>query len=152
MTKTKKSSQLKFENGGREYIADFQHLRVLFDSERGNLLKMSGLDEISVYLKPIERQRSASCLKVFSDKVIVALEQHANGRTMDVSGTVLFIRKVLNWWTILNVKSRFMDLRKKQSPQAVMSDSDDPRLYYILEFGEMCLKMAGKQGKKDKKL
>ena len=29
---TEKSSQLKFEDGGEEYIADFQHLRVLFDS------------------------------------------------------------------------------------------------------------------------
>ena len=45
-----------------------------------------------------------------------------------------------------------MDLRKKQPLQAVMSDPDDQRLDYIVEFGEMCLKMAGKQGKRDKQL
>ena len=70
---TKKSSQLRFEDEGKEYIADFQHLRMLFDSEQKSLLKMSNLDEVSVYPKPIERQRVGPCLKVFSEKTQVAL-------------------------------------------------------------------------------
>ena len=45
-----------------------------------------------------------------------------------------------------------MNLRKRQPLQAVMSQSTDPRLDTILQFGEMCLKMAGRQGKRDKQL
>ena len=45
-----------------------------------------------------------------------------------------------------------MDLRMRQPLQAVMSDPNDVRLDYIIEFGEMCLKMAGKQGKRDQQL
>ena len=52
----------------------------------------------------------------------------------------------------MNVKSRNMDLRKRQPLQAVVSDPYDSRLDYLLEFGEMCLKMGGKQGKRDKQL
>ena len=53
---------------------------------------------------------------------------------------------------MLNVKSRNMDLRKRQPLQAVISDPNDFRLDYLLEFGEMCLKMGGRQGKREKQL
>ena len=94
---TEKLSQLRFEDQGKGFIADFQHIRNLFHSERNHFLTISGLDEVSVYPKPIERQRVQPCLKVFSEKVIVALELWAKDKTVDVSGTVLFIKKVLTW-------------------------------------------------------
>ena len=45
-----------------------------------------------------------------------------------------------------------MDKRKRQPLQAVISDPDDLRLDYIEEFGEMCLQMSGKQGKRVRQL
>ena len=45
-----------------------------------------------------------------------------------------------------------MNLRKLQPLQAVIADPEDSRLNYIMEFGDMCLKMAGKQGKREKQL
>ena len=92
-----KTTQLKFEDQGKEYIADFQHVRALYKCEESNFFTMSGLDEVSVYPKPIERQRVEPCLKVFSEKVIVALELWDKDKSVDVKGTVLFIKKVLNW-------------------------------------------------------
>ena len=53
---------------------------------------------------------------------------------------------------MLNVISRNMDLRKRQPLQAVISNPTDFRLDYLLEFGEMCLKMVGRQGKREKQL
>ena len=94
---TEKTTQLKFEDQGKEYIADFQHVRALYKCEENNFFTMSGLDEVSVYPKPIERQRIEPCLKVFSEKVIVALELWGKDKSVDVKGTVLFIKKVLNW-------------------------------------------------------
>ena len=52
----------------------------------------------------------------------------------------------------MNVKSRNMNLGKRQPLQAVVSDPNDSRLGYILEFGEMCLKIGGQQGKRERQL
>ena len=56
------------------------------------------------------------------------------------------------WWTILNVKINALDIRNRQPLQAVISDREDTRLDFILEFGRMCLKMSGTQGKRVKQL
>ena len=52
----------------------------------------------------------------------------------------------------MNVKNKGMDLRKRQPVQAVISHPDDPRLQFIEEFGEMCLNMSGRQGKREQQL
>ena len=46
---------------------------------------MSGLNEVSVYPKAIERQRVEPCLKVFSEKVIVTLELWGKDKSLDVA-------------------------------------------------------------------
>ena len=73
-------------------------------------------------------------------------------RHIDVSGTATFIKKVVTWWTNLNVKKKGMDLRNRQTLQAVISDPQDSRLSLIQDFGEMCLKMSGARGKREKQL
>ena len=52
----------------------------------------------------------------------------------------------------MNVKSRNIDLCKRQPLQAVVSDPNDFRFDYILEFWEMCLKMGGQLGKRKRQL
>ena len=47
---TEKTTQLKFEDQGKEYIADFQHVRALYKCEASNFFNM-----------PIERQRVEPC-------------------------------------------------------------------------------------------
>ena len=92
---------------------------------------MSELDEVSVYPKPIERQRVSTCLKVFSEKTIVTLEDYGKVKSVDVSGTVLFLTKVHRWWTICNVRQKNVNLRKRQPLQAVVSDPMDEWLNYL---------------------
>ena len=67
-------------------------------------------------------------------------------------GTVVFLRKVITWWTIINVKNKRIDSRNRQPLQAVMSDPNDHRLCYIQQFGDMCSYMAGRQGKRIRQL
>ena len=74
------------------------------------MLKMPKLSEAAVYPKSIERQRLSTCLQVFSKETATALELYGTQHSIDVTGTVTFIRKVLKWWTILNVKNKGMDL------------------------------------------
>ena len=52
----------------------------------------------------------------------------------------------------MNVENKGMELRKRQPLQAVISHPDDPRFQFIAEFGEMCLNMSRRQGKREKKL
>lgn len=149
---TEKCSELEFRDENDVLIAKWQHLRNLHKYEAGSLLKMSKLDEVSVYPKPIERQRVSTCLNVFCEKTATALELYGEQFDEDVKGTVIFLRKVIKCWTIINVKNKGIDVRNRQPLQAVMSDPNDERLSYIQQFGEMCLKMAGRQGNRIRQL
>ena len=95
---------------------------------------MSKLSETAVYPKPIERQRVSTCLQIFCEETATALKLYGKQHCIDVTGTVTFIRKVLKWWTIIDVKNKGMNLRKRQPFQALISHPDDPRLQFIEKF------------------
>ena len=67
-------------------------------------------------------------VKRFCEKTAVALELYGDRNNVDVKGTVVFLRKVITWWTIINVKNKGTDSRNCQPLQAVMSDRNDHRL------------------------
>ena len=76
----------------------------------------------------VTRIAVSTCLCVFSKETVTALEIHGKKHNLDDSGTVVFIRIVVKWWTILNVKNKGIDIRKRQTLQAVISDPEDSRL------------------------
>ena len=78
------------------------------------------LDEVSVYPRVIERQRVPPCLNVFCEKTAIALELYGEKHGKDVLGTVTFLRIVCQWWKILNVKRKGVDVRRKDPIQAVV--------------------------------
>ena len=61
--------------------------------------------------------------------------------------TAAFIKIVVNWWKILNVKCIGVDVRVNNKLQAAVQDPLEERLNTILQFGEMALPMKGGQGK-----
>ena len=131
-----------------EKIARWSHLLELYKPEAEGSVKMSKLTEVSVYPKPIERQSASICLRVFYEKTYTAIINHRNMRNVDGSEhTAAFIRIVVNWWNILNVKSIGVDVRFNNKLQAVVQDPLDERLNTILQFGEMALQVKGDQGK-----
>ena len=55
---TEKTKELKFyDENGNEKIAKWAHLEALLEAESESLFKLSKLNEVSVYPKPIERQK-----------------------------------------------------------------------------------------------
>ena len=113
-------------------------------------MKLSDLDEIAVSPKPAERQKVTTVLKVFSDKTVAALQ--CSSQLGNVNDTVIFIQLVLEWWGIVNVRMPGLGTRLNDQLRAEITEPDDPRLQTLLKFGEMALKMAGKQGKRSGQL
>ena len=70
---TEKTSELRFQQENKFLVANWHHLRNLFQSEVGAVLKMSKLSETAVYSKHIERQRVSTCLQVFCEETATAL-------------------------------------------------------------------------------
>lgn len=56
------------------------------------------------------------------------------------------------WSKIANVKSKYKDVGRKDPLKAAISDPSDERLDVLLNFANMALQMAGKQGKRQKQL
>ena len=65
---------------------------------------------------------------------------------------IYILRKVIDWWRIINGKGEGADIRHNDPLEGTIKDPDDPRLHTILEFGDMALKMAGVPGKRVKQL
>ena len=58
---TEKTSQLIFIDKGVHKVAQWDHLKMLYEHESKNLVKLSNLNEVSIFPKPIERQSISSC-------------------------------------------------------------------------------------------
>ena len=141
---TERMGVLEFEDGGIIATAKWGHLTKLYQLESDSLLKMSKLNEVAVAPKPIERQKVASCLKVFCEESYNALLNHPGMADQnDREGTAIFIQKVITWWKIINVRGKGADIRHRNKLEAVFTDPEDSRFKTIHEFGEMALKMAG---------
>ena len=91
----------------------------------------------------------STCLQVLCEETATALELYGKQHCIDVIGTVTFIRKVLKWWTIMNVKNKGIDLRKGQPLQAVNFTPKCPQISIYrrirgnvsqYEWLKMCLK------------
>ena len=132
-------------------IARWSHLVELYKLEAEGLVEIPKLTEVFVYPKPTERQSVATWLRVFCEETYIAIINHPRMRNVEGrEHTAAFIKIVVNWWKISNVKSIGVDVRFNNKLQAVVQDPLDERLNTILQFGEMALQMKGGQGKRYK--
>ena len=148
---TEKSGELIFYDGDTQKVAKWSHLCELFKAESGSLLKLSKLNETAVFPKPVERQNVSTCLKVFSEETVNALLNHS--QTKNEPGceeTAQFINKVLTWWKIVNCHVTGANIRLNDDLRGEIRDPSDKRLQTILQFGDLALRMCGKQGKRVK--
>ena len=117
-------------------------MEALLQAETGNILKLSKLDEVSVYPKPIERQKVSTCLKVFSDETINGLLTHPGMKGVEGrEDTAEFLRLVVKFFKIMNVKSEYVGERHNDDRELPIYDDLDERLDYLCTFGKMALKM-----------
>ena len=75
---TEKQQQIDFMDKDQHYTAKWSDIVDLFNVEKKDMFRPSRLKEVSVFPKPIERQRVATCLHIFSDDAIADLKSNDN--------------------------------------------------------------------------
>lgn len=146
---TEQNSEIKFKHKGKQFTAKWENLIQLFELERkaaaghSGVYGLSKLNEVSVRPKPIERQSVPICQRVFCEETLTALRVHPGLNQKDCEGTILFIEKVLSVWKIVNVRSKYKDIRKNDPLVGEIESTDDDRLTFLLEMGDF-FKSIGK--------
>ena len=142
-----------FEDDNIQKKAKWPRLARLYQLESHSLLKLSKLNKVAIEPELVERQSIPYCLRAFCDETVTALLTHTRMKEVEgVHDTALFIKKVVTFWKIVNVKFLGEDVRRNDPLKAVISDPEDPRLKTIKEFGDMCKKMISLPGKRVKQL
>ena len=109
---TEKTKEMLFYDNGVAKIAKWSHLVTLYTLESSSNFRLSKLNEVAVFPKPIERQKVSTCLRIFCEETATALLTHPG--MLDVEGrkeTAAFIKLVIKFWKIVNVKGLGADVR-----------------------------------------
>ena len=131
---TETLGELMFYDNGVPKIAKWSVLKKLFELERKSLVKLSDLNETSIAPKPIERQKVSTCLRIFSEKTYSALLTHPSLDIAEVEDTAAFLKIVITWWKILNVKAYGADVRHNDPLRAVIENPDENRLLFYCNW------------------
>ena len=113
---------------------------------------MSKLTYNSVFPSPIEKQNVTFCLPVFWKETIVALGCYSCSQGLAAGGTILFPKLNVNFWKIVNVHFKDMDLRFNDNRRAVVSSPDDERLSFLIKLACMAKQMIAESRKRIRKL
>ncbi|KAH6925084.1 hypothetical protein HPB50_000306 [Hyalomma asiaticum] len=117
--------------------ASFKHLRDLHKEESGLLLK-SGYGLTSKALNPsnLERQDVKLVLQVFNPHVAEALTARSGEVDLQhAAATADFIRVILRWWSIVNVKTPNKGYHHRNVYEEPMADhTDDPKARFLSAF------------------
>lgn len=99
-----------FEQHNIIYKAMFKHLENLYSIEKHSLVKYGHLLSYKVlYPSSIQKQNVQLVYKLFNEKNIAALK-HVSKIYPNFNGvdeTVKFLEVIINWWKIVNVKSKY---------------------------------------------
>ena len=90
---------------------------------------------------------------MFCDETIAALKTYSVViHPCIMNETICFLEKVTKFWKIFSVKEIYGDTRFLDPCKRVILEELDINLQYLLDFGDMTLKMSGKQGCRIKSL
>ena len=132
---TEKQQQIDFMDGDQHHTAKWSDIVDLFNVEKKDMFRPSRLKEVSVFPKPIERQRVATCLNIFSDDTIADLK--SNETVHNNEGTIHFFEMIVRFGTWLQLK-------------APIEDASDQRLIFLLNLAHIADNMAEQTGKRHK--
>ena len=145
---TEKCGEIIFKDEDeKQQIARWSDLKTLFQAEEKSPLKLSELDFVAVFPKPIERQNVKTCLKVFSSKTVVALQTHTGLRSADNMGTVKFIKMFIEFWNIVNVHGINADERFRDPLKGVITSTSCNQVQ-VLEKLALTVQQMGSSGRK----
>ena len=95
----KNVANLKYNADGVIQIALQNDLKILHGLEIDSLVKLSKLNDVAISPKIVERQLVSTCLWVFCDKRITALETNTGTDKDSAMRTINFLK----YWKIVNV-------------------------------------------------
>ncbi|KAG0422691.1 hypothetical protein HPB47_001502 [Ixodes persulcatus] len=117
--------------------ASFEALRRLHKLEAGRLLKY-GYQLTSKALNPsnVERQNVKIVLQVFNQFTAEGLLAHA-GNLDCAEETANFIKIIIRWWSVVNVKTLSKGFHKRDLFQEpVQAMENDPRIEFLEKFAD----------------
>lgn len=117
--------------------ARFLDLRRLYRKNRFMLLKnASKLSHRSLFPSNLDRQKVSLACHVFHESTLAAVktEFESNSGVITSEGTFKFIDIILKWWTIMNIKSPFQGIRKRNPWAEPFRSVDDDRLKFLERF------------------
>ena len=135
-----------------EFTAKWKDVQRLYELEKASLgdntsvRGSSRLTDVAVQPKPIERQKVATCLRVFCDETCSAMRAHPEMK--DAEGTHRFIQKIVDIWKMLNVRTRGKDIRHRDPREKVIESQSDARLGELLEHADFFKDIGKKPGGK----
>ena len=131
--------ELEFDIQNERFVTSWNDLIKLYRLERDELTKLSSLNEVPVFPKPIERQKVSTCLKIFCEKTIAALTSHPELNPNEVNGTVKFIEVILSFGKIVSNKNIKGDERHRDPLKKQISSSEDGNFKILLGIAELLL-------------
>lgn len=118
-------------------IAKFSDLRSLYQSKGSDILKLAPrLNFKTVFPTNLEREKVSLACNVFDLTTYCALksEYERNSGIVRSEGTAEFVKIILEWWTIVNVKSKFHGISKINDLAHPFFSVDDDRIKFLKKF------------------
>lgn len=135
---------------GQVLTASFGTLRKAHEQESNELLRLAPTLSLKA-LNPsnLERQNVKLVLKIFNLSTIAALTSSTLAQLQHAKGTAEFIRIILTWWNIVNVKTPHKGQRLRDSFQEPVRSMSSPQIDFLnsvidwLDFWESLKHDAG---------
>jgi hypothetical protein len=122
----------KFENFESTVCASVKDLKSLHAKQERSIVKVApALSNKVLYPSTFERQNVLLACKLFDEKTIVALQTEKN---ILVDGTIEFLKVVLSWWKIVNVRSPNGHIKLRDPLRAPICGVNDSNVQFLKKF------------------
>lgn len=121
-----------FTNHEQKKQAKFSVLREIYKKESNQLLKTAPkLNFKTVFPTILERQKVSLAINVFDESTIAAVRLHTGN---EEDGTLTFLEIIHQWWTIMNIKDKFLHIYKRNPVMKPFDTAVDERLVWLNNF------------------
>ena len=118
-------------------LVSFAHIRELFDIEKGKRPKMAHkLSEKVINPFSVEKTNVRLADDCFHESTIKALEYFADHGYPHFSPTAEILQVIRNWWNIMNVKSRYIGINKRDRKREEIDDENYESIQYLRDVAD----------------
>ena len=141
ITERQKELTLRSPVSDRLITGAWNDIISLYENEKNNIVKMTGLTYSACFPTTVERQNVSLVGKVFSEKVVAALALQGHASTAEVIGSIL------RMWKILNVKAPGLHIRLNDYDREEITKKDHKSLKYLEKISESIREMPAGRGR-----